>query len=92
MSGIGRMSIADDPHFATDRNAELIKECRERGSREPVASSCAKNLKSKEPLLRVLHSLVERSRGRTGQDLRHSENEAACLAESVSAGCGRQMK
>ena len=37
-------------------------------------------------LPRSLHSWVERSRGRTGQDLKNVENQAACLAESVSVG------
>ena len=46
----------------------------------------------KEALPRSLHSWVERSRGRTGQDLWNVENQAAGLAESVSAGCVRQMK
>ena len=43
-------------------------------------------------LPRSLHSWVERSRGRTRQDLKDVEDQAACLAESVSVGCVRQMK
>src|SRR5216684_3681746 len=43
-------------------------------------------------LPRSLHSWVERSRGRTRQGLKNVENQAACLAESVSVGCVGQMK
>ena len=49
-------------------------------------------MKFKEPLPRSLHSSVERSRGRTCQDLKTVENQEASLAESVCVRCIGQVR